>query len=159
MKFNTPYTTHNDPISFETEPSQTDQQYKESCDINFIVNQYVKQGIPIPQQPVQYADLTNVEDYDQAVLTVANYKTAFETLSSKDRERFHGDVREYLQFITKNENLKESIQKNYIDSSSVSEEVLSALFSKTDINNPVGELNPVKPQETASKSTNENIAS
>lgn len=138
MNFNTPYSSHNDPISFEEGPSATDQQYKQSCDINFIVNQYVKQGIPIPQQQVSYADLTSVEDYESALLTVAEYKSAFESLPATERERFHGDVTEFLSFISNPDNLKESVNKNYVDPNTVDK----SLFNPQP---PVEELNPVKP--------------
>lgn len=124
MKFNTFYGTHNTVIREETEPSMTDQQYKESCDINFIVNQYVKQGIPIPQSPVSYADLTSVEDYENSLMVVSQYKTAFELLPAEDRERFDGKVENYLAFICDSNNLRESYEKGYIDPSSVTEEMV-----------------------------------
>lgn len=144
MKFNTPYSSHNDPIAVELEPSVTDQQYKDQCDINFIVNQYVKQGIPIPQQQVSYADLTNVSDYDEALMTVAQYKSAFESLPAVERERFHGDVREYLEFITNPGNLKESYEKNYIDPNSVA---LEAVYPERYVQQSVDDKTPVNPSE------------
>lgn len=159
MKFNTYYSKHNDPIAHEDGVSMTDQQYKDQCDIAFMVSQYAKLGVPIPQSPVSYADLTDVQTYEEALMTVSEYKSAFELLPSADRERFHGSVSEYLSFISNQDNLKESIEKNYIDPSSVSEEILDTLFSKTDISNPVSDLQPVNPQPVASASTNENVAS
>lgn len=146
MKFNTQYHHLNDPIASESKPSLTDQQYKDSCDISFIVSQYAKLGIPIPQSPVSYADLTSVEDYQNALLTVSQYKSAFESLPSADRERFHGDVSEYLAFIANSNNLKESLEKNYIDPSSVSEEVLNTLFNQTNDFNQTVKENVVETQ-------------
>lgn len=155
MKFNTPYSVHNDPIRNEEGPSMTDQQYKQSCDINFIVNQYVKLGIPLPQSHVSYADLTTVDDYDNALLVVSEYKSAFECLPAKDRERFHGDVREYLEFVSNPHNLKESYEKNYIDPNSVAEELVYP--ERYVIKPSTDDLKPVKPVSDVSSGTSEQI--
>lgn len=135
MKFNTQFSEHNDPISKEDEPSLTDQQYKQECDLNFIVNQYVKTGTPIPQSPVSYADLTSVEDYQDALLTVSTYKTAFELLPAEERERFEGKVEKYLEFIVNPANLKESYEKGYVDPGSIAQDVIDSFYTQP-VNSP-----------------------
>lgn len=154
MSFITAYSKiKNNPIASESKPSLTDQKFKDQCDINFIVNQYVKLGIPIPQEQVNYGDLTDVKDYDEALMTVAQYKSAFESLPAVERERFHGDVREYLEFITNRDNLQEAYEKNYIDPNSVA---LDVVYPERYTKSSTNDLNPVNGQSESSGESQNN---
>lgn len=117
-KFFTPYTTTKKVVVDFKEPSLTDQSYKDECDLGFIIENYVSKGIPLPQSTMNYQDCTTVQDYQSAMMLVAEAKSNFEQLPSKDRDQF-GTVENYLEFISKAENLKTSYEKGYIDPSTV----------------------------------------
>lgn len=118
MKFKNRYSDSKDIGKYFTKPSITDQQFKQECDIGFIVENYAKLGKTFDNTNINYVDCTTVQDYQDAMYTVANAKSNFESLPSKDRDRFK-TVENYLDFISKHENLKESYEKGYIDRSSV----------------------------------------
>lgn len=114
-------------------PSLTDQQFKQECDIGFIVEQYAKLGKTFDQSNMSYIDCTSVQDYQDAMYTVSNAKSNFESLPSKDRDRFK-TVENYLEFISNVANLKECYEKGYIDRGSVSlEDVYPEKFKVTPI--------------------------
>lgn len=99
-------------------PSLTDESFKQECDIGFIVENYLKTGQGIPASTMNYADCTTVQDFQEAQMLVAEAKSNFEQLPSKDRDRFK-TVENYLEFICNTDNLKESYEKGYIDPSTV----------------------------------------
>lgn len=114
-----------------TEPSLTDESFKQECDLGFIVENYVSKGLPLPTSTFNYADCTTVAQYEDAMQIVAEAKSNFEQLPSKDRDRFK-TVEAYLEFISNPENLKESYEKNYIDPSSVDlSDIYPEQYSKT----------------------------
>ena len=117
-KFLTQYSTKKKVAITFKEPSLTDQSYKDDCDLGFIIVNYVSKGIPLPQSTMNYQDCTTVQDFESAMQLVAEAKSNFEQLPSKDRDRF-GSVENYLDFISRSENLKESYEKGYIDPSTV----------------------------------------
>lgn len=119
-------------VSFATEgPSLTVQDAKDECDVNYIIESYVKRGI-VPPQAQSYMDCTSVADYQQAMMIVAECKSNFETLPSKMRDEFK-TVENYLSYISDENNLKDCIEKGLIDKASVSEEKLNEIYkaSKT----------------------------
>lgn len=119
MNFATPFNGLNRQIvESNDQPSLTDQSFKQECDIGYIIKTCAKTGQPLPASPMSYVDCTSVQDFQSAMDTVAQCKSAFASLSSADRDRF-GTVENYLDFISRSENLKESYEKGYIDPNSV----------------------------------------
>lgn len=121
VEFATPYNGKNNIVSeVNNDPSLTDQSFKQECDIGYIIKtcQRTGQSLPIPE--MSFADCTTVQQFEDAMDVVAQCKSAFASLPSSERDRFGGDVRNYLDFISRKENLKESYEKGYIDPNSVS---------------------------------------
>lgn len=118
MKFKTAYDRPKKVSQTFLKPSLTDQQFKQECDIGFIVENYAKLGKSFENTNANYFDCTQVQDYQSAQLLVAECKSNFEMLPSKDRDRFK-TVENYLEFISNQANLKESYEKGYIDRSTV----------------------------------------
>lgn len=120
MKFNTQFTTKNDVLYSSELPSMTDQSLEPECNISKIIQNCLRTGQPLPQQSVSYADLTNstIRDYQDALITVSNFRNAFEGLPAVERDKF-GNVENYIKFISNPENLKESYEKGFIDRSTV----------------------------------------
>lgn len=118
MKFLSRYSNSRDIGKKFLKPSLTDQQFKQECDVGYIVENYARLGKPFDQTGASYIDCTTVQDYQEAMYTVAHAKSNFESLPSKERDRFK-TVENYLEFISDNANLKESYEKGYIDRNSV----------------------------------------
>lgn len=120
MKFNTQFGTKNDVLYSSELPSMTDQSLEPECNISKIIQNCLRTGQPLPQQSVSYVDLTDstIRDYQDALITVSNFKSAFEGLPAVDRDKF-GNVENYIKFISDPANLKESYEKGFIDRSTV----------------------------------------
>lgn len=105
MKFRSRYSVTGEKpgIKFE-QPSQTLQSFKDDADINCIISRFETTGVLVdPTVPVSrvpsFGDFSNLPSYQEAqnVLVAAN--NAFNSLSSKIRERFGNDPAAYFKFV------------------------------------------------------------
>lgn len=139
-EFITPYNGKNLRVQHDfLLPSLTDQSFKQECDIGYIIENCLRTG-QVPQGPTSsYIDCTQVSDYQSAMQLVAQCKSDFASLPSKERDRF-GTVEGYLEFISNRDNLKECYEKGYINRDSVSEDVLKTLYPEryTDVHATAG---------------------
>lgn len=118
MKFKTPYDgTSLCPLTFE-KCSLTEQDHLDECDIGKIIESYVRTGQLPPQSQPSYLDCTQVQDYETAQMLIAEVNTQFNSLPAVDRERFV-NVKNYLNFVSNPDNLRECYEKNYINRDSV----------------------------------------
>lgn len=98
-------------ITFE-KPSLTQQHFKDECDINNIIERFTRTGL-LPQYPgedMQYGDYTTSVDYHEAMTIVAQAKQQFEALPSSVRDKFDNDPAKMLDFVSKKENIEESVK-------------------------------------------------
>lgn len=110
MKFNSRYSVTGEKpgISF-TQPSQTLQSFKDDADINCIIARYENTGVLVdPSVPVSrtpsYGDYSDLPSYQEAQNVIIAANSAFNSLSSKIRERFGNDPAAFFDFVR---NLKE----------------------------------------------------
>lgn len=112
-------------------PSLTQQQFKESVDVNNIVNG-MKKGI-MPQikttQPI-YGDVSNV-DYLHMLNTVSDVSATFNRLPAKLRAQFHNDPAQMLRWVNNPENREKAIKMGLIVESP-QEPDYSAIMAGTD---------------------------
>lgn len=95
--------------SINDEPSMTQQQFKESCDINNIIKTYTLTGeLPLSKKVGQFLDVSHVQDYQTALHTVFEAQRAFDDLPSKIRSRFENDPNKLLAFIEDDANIAEA---------------------------------------------------
>ncbi|AXL14635.1 internal scaffolding protein [Microviridae sp.] len=86
------------------EPSMTEQQHAESCDIHNILKKYENLGMSpyaLPD-PSNYPDVSNNLDYHTASNMVAEAHSMFEELPSKLREQFDNDPIRMMDFMSQN---------------------------------------------------------
>jgi phage internal scaffolding protein len=109
MKFASRYSvTGSKPgITFK-DPSATLQSFKDDADINCIIARYENTGVLVdPTVPVsrtpEFGDFSDMPDYQTAQNVIIAAKNAFDSLSSKIRERFNNDPAAYFDFV---QNLK-----------------------------------------------------
>lgn len=91
------------------EPSLTQQQFKESCDINNIMKTYSQTGeLPLSQKVGQFMDVSNVVDYQEALETVFQAQKAFDNLPSAVRSKFENDPQQLIAFLEDDKNYEEA---------------------------------------------------
>jgi phage internal scaffolding protein len=103
-----------DPNTGEILPSMTRQSEMEACDIHNILKQFSQQGF---EQLVrdnaargQYADLTALPDYQEALEIVLKSQEAFAALPSQVRDRFQNDPARFVEFLADPANQDEAIR-------------------------------------------------
>ena len=92
-------------IFFEGQ-GRTKQSFKDECDINTIMAQYVKTGVlPSAYDPNsgQFLDATGYE-YQAAMELVASANSMFHNLPSAVRSRFENDPAKFLNFVENPDN-------------------------------------------------------
>lgn len=112
VAFRNAYERNSKPgMTFE-KPSLTQQHFKDECDINKIIERFTRTGL-MPQYPgedMQYGDYTTSVDYHEAMTIVAQAKQQFEALPSSVRDKFDNDPAKMLDFVSKKENIEESVK-------------------------------------------------
>lgn len=79
-------------------PSMTKQSHKDECDVNIIVARFLKTGVlPENGREPRYGDVSSM-DFQEAMLIVADARSAFEALPALVRERFKNDPADMLRF-------------------------------------------------------------
>lgn len=87
------------PKTDPNEPSRTKQSFKDECDINNIMNRYIKTG------EISHLNSTNPEygfapdfDFSEAMEMVQRAQDLFDELPANIRERFDNDPGEFMAF-------------------------------------------------------------
>lgn len=92
------------------EETLAQQHFKEQCDINRIVAQYVKTGLAPQSVATPMAeDFVGITDYHTAMNAIRRGDEAFSSLSADVREKFKNDPGRFVDFCLDPENLDEVI--------------------------------------------------
>lgn len=96
---------------------RTQQQFKQDCDVNIIMDRIRKTGqMPAFQSKTgRYADISEYPDYQTALQTVINANTAFMELPSKLRRRFDNNPDKLIKFLADKNNDKEAIELGLVN--------------------------------------------
>lgn len=96
--------------------SLAQQQFREECDINTIVERFGISGeLPSDVRAPQYGDFTEVVDYHTALNVVRASQEAFDALPARVRARFHNDPSEMLEFVDDEGNRPEAERLGLVD--------------------------------------------
>jgi len=91
-----------------SDPSRTDQSFKDECDINTIVRNFGVTGeLPLSSATPMQGDFTNVVDYQSALNLIIRADEAFSELSAAVRRRFDNDPAKFLDFASDPANLEQ----------------------------------------------------
>lgn len=95
-----------------TEPTRTQQQFKDECDVNLIMKKYHQTGeiYHINRKQGVYADLSEVGDFQQMLHTVMEVQHTFDTLPAEVRAKFHNDPAELIEFVKDPKNFEEGLK-------------------------------------------------
>lgn len=98
--------------TINTEPSRTQEHFKDECDVNNIMKKYRNSGqvTHLARTSGVYADLTSIKDYHSAMNQVVQAQEAFATLPASVRERFANDPARLLDFIKDEKNYDEGVK-------------------------------------------------
>jgi len=98
--------------SYNDEPSMTQQQFADECDVNNILKSYTEIGHmrPNPQSQLIYGDFSAITDFQEAIHTVRNAQSAFDALPAKIRSRFENNPSKLVEFCKDSANLPEAIK-------------------------------------------------
>jgi phage internal scaffolding protein len=117
----TPYNYDRDAASNDSgleclDPSMAQQQFREECDINTIMERFGRTGELIaPIRMPQYGDFDGVNDYHSAMNAIVEAQSAFDQLPAKVRARFSNDPAEFLEFCFNEENRDEAIRLGLVE--------------------------------------------
>lgn len=106
------YNYDGDDVSRETGlvcdvATRTQQQFKEECDINTIVERFgVTGNLPITTVQPLSGDFTEIGTYQEAIEAVRSAEINFMQLPSKVRERFGQDSQKFVDFCINPANLE-----------------------------------------------------
>jgi len=112
--FRTAYNYDRDEVSDATglscgEPTRTQQQFKEECDINTIVRRFGVTGqVPTTLAPPMQGDFLNAPDFRSAMDLIVAARESFMEQPSHVRARFHNDPAEFVDFCSNRDNLAEA---------------------------------------------------
>lgn len=94
------------------DPTMTQQQYKEECDVNHIMKKYITTGEihHINRKQGVYADMSEISDYQGMLDTVLDAQSKFQTLPADVREKFKNDPAKLIEFIQDPKNYDEGVK-------------------------------------------------
>jgi len=91
------------------EPTRTQQQFKEECDINTIVRRFGVTGqVPTTLAPPLQGDFVDALDFRQSMDLIVKARESFQALPATVRSRFHNDPAEFVDFCSDKDNLLEA---------------------------------------------------
>lgn len=99
------------------EPSMTQQQYKDECDINNIMKKYTSTGqfTHVTSKKGIYGDFSEIKDYQGMLDTVMMAQDAFATLPAEVRSRFRNDPGYLLDFLQDEKNYDEALKLGLVN--------------------------------------------
>lgn len=105
-------------VSIDCDPTEgkTKQSFKDECDINQIMDNWLKTGEPPHAPPTigVYGDFSNTTDYQSALDQVLNAGRAFSRLPLKIRARFGNQAKQLLAFLDDPNNEAEAVELGII---------------------------------------------
>ncbi|WNK13839.1 MAG: internal scaffolding protein [Microvirus sp.] len=105
------------PGEFFEEKSLAQQHFAVECDINTIMDKYVRTGV-LPQIPgAEFLDTVDAPSYHEAWNTIVEAEERFNALPSRIRERFDNDASKFLEFFENPDNLDEARELGFIEPS------------------------------------------
>lgn len=108
VEFYTRYKAPKSPVADSSKPSLTQQEFKESCDINNILAKFSVQAQALgvdpsqlmPQDQGTYGDFSNLDDFQTAQNKIAFLNDQFSNLPSSIRRKFGDDLNTFINAVS-----------------------------------------------------------
>lgn len=120
MFVRTPFNYDGDIVSHLTgidcsdAPTRAQQHFRDECDINVLVARFARTGVPEAPQAPSLSEFNEIFDYQSAMQTVIDARSAFGSLPSSVRTRFQNDPGQFMSFIHDDSNRDEAIRLGLI---------------------------------------------
>ncbi|AXH75075.1 MAG: internal scaffolding protein [Microviridae sp.] len=142
-------------LSFPENSPYTKQEFKDECDINILMNQYMNTGeMPnINERAPQYLDVSGIE-FQESMQFVAGAQTLFNELPSILRNRFNNDPSLFLDFVHNPANRQEMAELGLLKPVNEWVNPTPSFTNKTppDVMSGVSEPNPTTTTSSSSQS-------
>lgn len=90
--------------------SLTQQQFKEDCDVNVIMERYMRTGVmPNTVAPMIEGDFSNLPSYQEALHTIMAAEEMFMEIPAKVRLRFENDPQKLMDYLNDPANDDEAV--------------------------------------------------
>lgn len=102
-KFHTRYDPPPSPGIEFTEPTMTQQHFRDECDINKIVERAIRTGdttLFTSAQRGEFYDASSITDYTDAMALIDDVNDDFNSLPSATRAIFGNNVSQYVEFMS-----------------------------------------------------------
>lgn len=132
IPFKTRFSTKLRKGIINSEPSKTKQSFQEESDMNNILKKYAATGsLPtnLRENP-RYGDFSTINDYQTSINIVLNAQEQFAGLPALARERFNNDPAQFLDFMSKSENIDEMAKLGLTIPKSIQDEPIVPLKKK-----------------------------
>ncbi|WNK14664.1 MAG: internal scaffolding protein [Microvirus sp.] len=116
-----PYNYDMDIVSYATgvqcvEPTKTQQQFKDECDINTILKRFNATGeLPVRPVTAAFSDFSEVFDFQSAMNQIVLSRMMFNELPAKTRDYFRNDPQRLLVFLEDPANREEGERLGLIE--------------------------------------------
>ncbi len=90
--------------------TKTKQSFKDSADINKMIKQFERTGVPAPGAEAKFADVSSVPDFQDAHQAVINGRALFLELPADIRFRFRDDIASFVEFVSNPANAEELVE-------------------------------------------------
>ena len=139
MKFTTIYNYKSPKGIVNKSASMTQAQFKDECDINHIMDRYMRTGClsdPLSQsRPGTYGDFTEMGDYMENMNKIIQAREMFDALPAKVRERFGNNPGAMIDFVMDPANQQEAIKLGLlevIETNEINKEIKTDVISGTE---------------------------
>lgn len=99
--------------------SMTQQQFKNECDIRWLLKRYRETGTPLPVPTGSFEDVSTVADFQTHMNAVARTKEYFDSLPATTRARFANDPMQLVAFLNDDANRAEAVKLGLLEASKV----------------------------------------
>lgn len=79
--------------------SLTKQSFQEDCDVNVIVERFLRGGVLPENMPLQFGDVSGSMDFQSAMNMIADGNTAFESIDPAIRAHFDNNQHKLMGFV------------------------------------------------------------
>lgn len=146
MRFRTNHATVAETGVTFVEPSQTQQHFKEECDVDNILQKYNATGFLVdpftPKRPQQWGDFSAVTDFQTAQNQICAIQEMFSQLPSRVRAQFDNDPSKLAAFMADEKNWPAAAELGLIELPSNSNEKAPSGDSAPGAATPLPETSP-----------------
>lgn len=99
------------------QPSKTDQQWKEDCDTNIILERFMKTGqlTHVARTPGIFADVSGVKDLLPSMIMLQDARREFDKYPAEIRKKFENKPEKLIEWLQNPENKEEAIELGFLE--------------------------------------------